>query len=325
MPLSQENLIADLYHKAASADEMDFRSYALEKLCEALYFDSASWIDCALLPDDSISVFSCLPFNAAPELEQDIRASLGENKLAKLSMQNMGTAQIGDFAKVDPVEESGLLKVVLKHNLHYSILYNLIDPGTNLIHNICLYRQESSDPFLPEEGTLAEQVIPDLVESFVLYRRNQINKQVFMEWQKKYSIAYSSPSGLLRDIPPQFVKLLQLEWPNWKGPMLPDELIDFFAEADEEYFKGQHIMIRMIEAGDFHILISSSIGSVSLLSDREQVVAEKFVSGKTYKDVADELHISPSTAKTHLKNIYRKLDVNNKTSLAEIMGRVFNA
>lgn len=324
MPQKEENIITDLYRKAASADEMDFRSYALEKLRSALSFDSASWIDCALLPDDSITVFSCLPFNASPKLGHDIRASLDENRLAKLSIHDLGSALIGDVSKVDPVTESGLLEMLLKHDLFYSILYNLIDPGTNLIHNICLYRKQTSKPFTKEEGLLVEQLIPDVIESYILYRRNQLNKQVFIQWQKKYSIAYSSKKGLLRDIPPQFVTLLQLEWPSWKGPILPEQLIAYFGNNEEEYFKGNHIMVRVVKAGDFHILISSNIGCISLLSEREQVVAEKFVSGKTYKDVADELHISPSTAKTHLKNIYRKLDVNSKTSLAEIMGRVFD-
>lgn len=56
------------------------------------------------------------------------------------------------------------------------------------------------------------------------------------------------------------------------------------------------------------------------LSRREWEVLSAFCSGKDYHEVAKALFISDSTVRTHLKNIYRKLEVDNQRTLL----RMFN-
>jgi len=48
------------------------------------------------------------------------------------------------------------------------------------------------------------------------------------------------------------------------------------------------------------------------LTKREQEVLDLLCKGKSYKVIADELFISPDTVRYHLKNIYKKLQVNSK-------------
>jgi len=48
------------------------------------------------------------------------------------------------------------------------------------------------------------------------------------------------------------------------------------------------------------------------LSDRETEVLKLLSQGLNYKDVAEEIYLSPHTVKTHIKNIYSKLHVNNR-------------
>jgi len=48
------------------------------------------------------------------------------------------------------------------------------------------------------------------------------------------------------------------------------------------------------------------------LSERETEVLKKLSKGMNYKDVAEDLFLSPHTIKTHIKNIYSKLHVNNR-------------
>ena len=49
------------------------------------------------------------------------------------------------------------------------------------------------------------------------------------------------------------------------------------------------------------------------LSERELDVLSKVADGKTNKEIADELFVSVNTIKTHILNIYEKLDVQNRT------------
>lgn len=48
------------------------------------------------------------------------------------------------------------------------------------------------------------------------------------------------------------------------------------------------------------------------LSERETQVLKFLSQGLNYKEVADSIHLSPHTIKTHIKNIYSKLHVNNR-------------
>lgn len=49
------------------------------------------------------------------------------------------------------------------------------------------------------------------------------------------------------------------------------------------------------------------------LTRREREVLEQLCEGKSYKMIADTLCISEDTVRHHLKNIYRKLEVNSKS------------
>ncbi|HWQ72776.1 MAG TPA: helix-turn-helix transcriptional regulator [Desulfitobacteriaceae bacterium] len=51
------------------------------------------------------------------------------------------------------------------------------------------------------------------------------------------------------------------------------------------------------------------------LTEREGEIAALLLMGKTYRIIAEELHLSKNTVKTHVKNIYSKTGVQNRTEL----------
>lgn len=55
----------------------------------------------------------------------------------------------------------------------------------------------------------------------------------------------------------------------------------------------------------------------SPLTTRETEVLHYIAKGKSYKDIADILFVHVETIKTHIKNIYFKLEVNNKAAAIE--------
>ncbi|MCK5162130.1 MAG: response regulator transcription factor [Desulfobacula sp.] len=54
------------------------------------------------------------------------------------------------------------------------------------------------------------------------------------------------------------------------------------------------------------------------LSHRELQIIVLLVEGKSNKEIAQTIHISPDTVKSHLKNIYRKLGVHNRSQAAKV-------
>lgn len=51
------------------------------------------------------------------------------------------------------------------------------------------------------------------------------------------------------------------------------------------------------------------------LTPREREVSQLLINGDTYKQIAWRLNISPDTVRQHIKNIYRKLQVNSRVQL----------
>lgn len=62
-------------------------------------------------------------------------------------------------------------------------------------------------------------------------------------------------------------------------------------------------------------LNSGDVGSV--LTRRELEIITFYVSGLSYQQIADTLFVSPLTVRTHLKNIYNKLDIHDKTEAVQ--------
>lgn len=54
------------------------------------------------------------------------------------------------------------------------------------------------------------------------------------------------------------------------------------------------------------------------LTEREIELLEQLKNGLTYKEIADNLHISYHTVRKHIENIYRKLQVNNKVEALKL-------
>jgi DNA-binding NarL/FixJ family response regulator len=54
------------------------------------------------------------------------------------------------------------------------------------------------------------------------------------------------------------------------------------------------------------------------LSTRELGVLEELAMGTSTEDIADKLHVSPHTVRTHIKNILRKLDARTRAHAVAI-------
>ena len=58
-----------------------------------------------------------------------------------------------------------------------------------------------------------------------------------------------------------------------------------------------------------------------MLSKRETAVAELYASGKSYKQIARRLRVSPATVRNQIASVFRKLEVHSKAQLGVQMAR----
>lgn len=59
----------------------------------------------------------------------------------------------------------------------------------------------------------------------------------------------------------------------------------------------------------------SFIANRKLLTPREYEILELITSGENYKNISQKLYISQNTFKVHLKNVFQKLQLNNRTEI----------
>ena len=88
----------------------------------------------------------------------------------------------------------------------------------------------------------------------------------------------------------------------------PEKLLDSIREAHAGGAPMSSNIARMV-VNSFNSLRKPS----PALTPREHEVLEQLCEGKSYKMIADALFISEDTVRHHLKNIYRKLQVNSKS------------
>ncbi|MDX1438036.1 MAG: LuxR C-terminal-related transcriptional regulator, partial [Anaerolineales bacterium] len=92
------------------------------------------------------------------------------------------------------------------------------------------------------------------------------------------------------------------------GPPMAELLRDATAQGIHAQYAG--MLISQFYSPD---TISNQTDLVEPLSDRELEVLTLLTTHLTGPEIADHLHISNNTLKTHTKNIYGKLGVNSRS------------
>ena len=86
----------------------------------------------------------------------------------------------------------------------------------------------------------------------------------------------------------------------------PERLIESIKDA---YNGGAPMSTRIARM----VVESFQKSTASPLTERETEILNLLSRGKSYKMIADDLFIDKETVRTHIKNIYRKLEIHNMT------------
>jgi DNA-binding NarL/FixJ family response regulator len=94
----------------------------------------------------------------------------------------------------------------------------------------------------------------------------------------------------------------------------PDELIAAIRKVSTG---GEYVTSTLAEKLAFQLRTGSEESLHETLSDREYDVMLKLASGKTVKEIAKEMHLSPKTISTHRTHILEKMGMKNNADLTE--------
>ncbi len=106
-----------------------------------------------------------------------------------------------------------------------------------------------------------------------------------------------------------------------RGFLLKDAGPDLLVQAIEAAAAGDaliapSITVRLLETFSNQFNDSPAVQPVVPLTSREEEVLLTVAAGRTNAEIADELHVSLSTVKTHLASLMNKLGARNRVEIA---------
>lgn len=303
-------LTLELQRLAQHQDIETLHPHALARISQVLPFDSAWWGRAALidgLPEEHSSYLYHLPPSYLPDWQSIRHIDVTVSRVHA----SPGQAVIIDMRNL--ANGPGLNWLGATYDIGELMCVVYIDPHTHLSDHLALYRKPGAPRFREDDCHLLNNIMLHLVAAV---SANQIRTLVAMREKltrpRNLALAVCDQRGTLHCAERGFVDLLLSEWPQWSGPQLPVAL-------NGDGFEGKHLQVEASAVGDLYLLAARNRSVLPQLSPRENDVAQCFGDGKTYKEVARYLGMSPNTVRHHIRAIYSKLGVKDKARIAQLL------
>jgi DNA-binding CsgD family transcriptional regulator len=300
----------ELQRLAQNKDIEHFHQPALSCIAQLLPFDSAWWGRAAMIDGLPVEHSSYL-YNLPPSYLPDWQSIRHTDVTIDRVYEQPGQAVIVDMG--DPANGPGLTWLGQTYGIGELLCVVYVDPRTHLSDHLTLYRQPGAPRFTPHDCLIVNNAMLHLVAAVSAnHIRTLVAKRETITASRHLALAVSDPRGALHCAERGFVDLLLSEWPDWTGPFLP-------VAMDASGYEGKHLQIEASAVGDLFLLAARSRNVFVQLSPRENDVAQGFGEGKTYKEVARDLGMSPNTVRHHIRAIYSKLGVKDKARIAHLL------
>lgn len=299
--------VLDIQRLAQSQSIEYFHSRMIERLAELIGFDKAWWGLAALIDGVPVERSSQL-FNLPAQYLLDWQSISHDDITIDSVHRHPGHAVI-----IDMNTTAGLAWLGAKHGIGQLMCIIVTDPITRLSEHLTLYRSAGVASFSQQDALLLETLMPHLSAAVAANRiRTLISTRETLSNPHNLALAVCDRHGTLHCAEPGFIALLLQAWPQWSGPGLPMAI-----EPGEHAIN--HVHLSLSRAGDLFLVAGRQQNLLMTLSPREHEVAQGFGEGKTYKEVARELGLAPNTVRHHIRSIYSKLGVKDKTRIAQLL------
>lgn len=325
------HLIIELYRAAQEMPVDEFREFSMGLLSSLVPFDSAMYGKAVLKPQ-GMQIQEIYLHNKPPELLADYAAITHADPVQKAARANPGKmVRFHPPVLFSDKEERPLFDYARRYEHGNGMATIHIDQDTTDAQLLSLYRADQDKHFLKQDSWVAEQVIPHFLEAHKINRALAVHRTVKDADRSKVAIA--SPNGVLHFCGAGFRKLLNMEWVEWEGAILPRPLMDGLARAGQDGFCTKTIRVTAQCAGEILFLKASGISalvrcpaiapellqSTHGLTPAEARVAIALLDIYSAKGVANYLGVSFNTVRTQIREIYAKLGVDNRARFVKLM------
>lgn len=126
-------------------------------------------------------------------------------------------------------------------------------------------------------------------------------------------------SGVVIACDGRFTGLVEKEFGAWDGRRLPFAL-DPSEDCSQHGRVVGRLWIRIRAQGQYLHLSLRPDRRAATISPREYDIAARIADGKTFREVAADLELAPSTVSTHVYNLYAKLGLQKRSELVQWFG-----
>ena len=326
MVLSAKTLstaLLDLYEGAQNKHITVFPGYALEIIKKFVDFDTAL-IGLAKMGDDGqISPSYVVNYGEDAQINDEYLSVAPRDPVLKRIFESPGKAVNLDVTKFisGPAERDVRDFVQRRRHMHVLAIAPHYCPKHGQL-GLSLRRADAKWDYLSGEADALNLLMPHVRESF------RVNRALFSQ---QVALSSSEPIGgfcifdvsgviVYHDTP--FEHFMRGGFPDYAGFKIPDHLLQNFLKNRHHHHDRHavgHLRMQASWVGHFCFLSVRPPNKLDVLTPREKTVAQFYGTGLTYKEIGQELSISPATVRRHTEAIYGKLNVKNKADLAVLV------
>jgi DNA-binding CsgD family transcriptional regulator len=317
-------LVLGWHARAASSGLEPFREWALATLKSLLYSDGAIW---GLLLNAELKITPRVTSVYAQGLPEGVL----DNFETVHSMILDSTLEPGYVLRVCLADRiwhghthSALREHGKRHELTNTMSTRGADPNAPGEQFILLSRREPAQQFTRQDAAVFEILAPHLMQAYSTSRRLLLASLGGGGDPRltTRTVAMVDRAGVVHDAHSSFQATLRGEWEDWDGHRVPEPLRQLLARRKDVPFryKGSRIAAYVVPVGDLYMLVARPLHPIDALTEREIEVAKPYAMGKNFREVAEQVGVSPATVRSHIRNVFAKIDVRNKTELAAKLG-----
>lgn len=309
--MSPDQFISQLYRDAAQIPLADFSHWALDLLRQVVHFDGAIWGTGHI---STQKFHTQTTFDVAPDIFEQLKKHLPINPIFEQLLANSGDAvDMADVLNDEYFYNSDIYHQCFKAFGIERILSSFhLDEPSGIFTLLTLYRYNRECPFTSKEKAVQNRLLYHLLAAASHRQFIELNGSSFSE-HEKHNSAICDAQGIYRCVSTQFLNILDTHSSEVPSQVFPLEI----TPGNNDFALG-NLLFSQQKMGDLYKISVRVKTQIDLLTQREKQVVEGICQGSTFKQIARQLGLSPSTVSNHLYRIYLKLGINTRSELVSL-------
>lgn len=324
MPDSRDALqhfSATLHHLYRWAFEMpadEFRPSAMRLFRSLVGFDSGVWASGL----GAAKVHSRYLFNQPLAMAEGYQHVRRDDDVIDMMLARPGVPVRCNVDSRYPVAARSKA-AIRDHMLRFDVGNALMVSGTggavNALNWIVLWRKKIDAQYSRDDAVVLGAFWPHMSQALELNQRINLVDLYAREGARRVALAIVDRHGAIELAGPEFDAMIREEWTWWERPTMPPGVRELAMGSGPSVFQGKRIRLDVRKSADLCVVRARLLDTFDRLSERERQIATRFAKGFSYKEIARELAIAPSTVRNRLQDIYRKIGVSDKAELATLI------